>query len=72
MALTLAGAEEIERERVRSGKVVMVGTMRRYATAFLRVKEIIEREEGIAYGRCCTREGEEGGGAVGRGAVKGQ
>jgi hypothetical protein len=42
MAQTLREADEIEAARVASGKVVFVGYMRRYATAFLRVKTIIK------------------------------
>lgn len=42
MAITMAGAEEIERAEKASGKLVFVGYMRRYATAFLRVKQIIK------------------------------
>ncbi|WWC99989.1 hypothetical protein V866_006898 [Kwoniella sp. B9012] len=43
MSLTKEGADEIEAARVASGKVVFVGYMRRYAHAFLRVKEMISK-----------------------------
>lgn len=39
MAITLAGAADIEAARVASNKIVFVGYMRRYAPAFLRLKE---------------------------------
>lgn len=39
MAMTLAGAADIEEARVASNKIVFVGYMRRYAPAFLRLKE---------------------------------
>lgn len=42
MALTLDGADEIIRAQRESGKVVFVGYMRRYAAAFLRVKEMLQ------------------------------
>jgi predicted dehydrogenase len=41
MAQTLQEADDIESARLASGKVVFVGHMRRYATAFLRVKKIV-------------------------------
>lgn len=43
MAMTVEGANDIEAARVASGKVVFVGYMRRYATAFLRVKEELSK-----------------------------
>ncbi|GFZ46472.1 hypothetical protein JCM24511_04719 [Saitozyma sp. JCM 24511] len=42
MAITLGGADEIEAARQESGKLVFVGYMRRYAEAFLRVKEMVK------------------------------
>nr|XP_018267467.1 uncharacterized protein I303_01454 [Kwoniella dejecticola CBS 10117]OBR89625.1 hypothetical protein I303_01454 [Kwoniella dejecticola CBS 10117] len=42
MSLTKEGADEIEAARQASGKVVFVGYMRRYAHAFLRVKEMVD------------------------------
>ncbi|ADV23793.1 Hypothetical Protein CGB_H0030C [Cryptococcus gattii WM276] len=42
MAQTLREADEIEAARLASGKLVFVGYMRRYATAFLRVKKIVQ------------------------------
>lgn len=51
MSLTLGGYDEIEAARKESGKVCFVGYMRRYATAFLRVKEMVQALEGnIDYG----------------------
>jgi predicted dehydrogenase len=52
LALTLRGAEIVESARQKAGKVVFVGTMRRYATAFERVKARVKEvgNEGIAYG----------------------
>ena len=41
MAITLGGADEIEAARKESGNLVFVGYMRRYAEAFLRVKEMV-------------------------------
>nr|XP_019049572.1 hypothetical protein I302_03361 [Kwoniella bestiolae CBS 10118]OCF28502.1 hypothetical protein I302_03361 [Kwoniella bestiolae CBS 10118] len=41
MSLTKEGADQIEAARKASGKIVFVGYMRRYAHAFLRVKEMI-------------------------------
>lgn len=55
MALSLSGANEIEEERVQAGKVVFVGTMRRFATAFLRVKDIVS--EALAKGEINYGEG---------------
>jgi predicted dehydrogenase len=42
MAQTTREADEIEAARVASGKVVFVGFMRRFATAFLRVKDMVK------------------------------
>ncbi|OWZ30204.1 hypothetical protein C356_05929 [Cryptococcus neoformans c45] len=42
MAQTLREADEIEAARLASGKLVFVGYMRRYATAFLRVKKVVQ------------------------------
>jgi predicted dehydrogenase len=42
MAQTLREADEIEAARVASGKLVFVGYMRRFATAFLRVKKLVQ------------------------------
>lgn len=42
MALSMQGAEEIERAQKETGKLVFVGFMRRYAEAFLRVKDIVQ------------------------------
>lgn len=42
MALSIEGADEIERVRKETGKMVFVGFMRRYAEAFLRVKDIVQ------------------------------
>lgn len=42
MAITLGGADEIEAARKESGNLVFVGYMRRYAEAFLRVKEMVQ------------------------------
>lgn len=42
MAQTLREADELEAARVASGKLVFVGYMRRYATAFLRVKSLMD------------------------------
>lgn len=52
MALSMEGANEIERMRKETGKVVFVGFMRRYADAFLRVKDIVQQtpKGGINYG----------------------
>ncbi|KAJ5378893.1 NAD(P)-binding protein [Penicillium cosmopolitanum] len=41
MAQTLREADDIETARLASGKLVFVGYMRRYATAFLRFKEAV-------------------------------
>ncbi|KAL1412609.1 hypothetical protein Q8F55_000356 [Vanrija albida] len=41
MALSLEGADAIEAARVQSGRVVFVGYMRRYAEAYLRVKDLV-------------------------------
>ncbi|KAH7075303.1 hypothetical protein BKA63DRAFT_295189 [Paraphoma chrysanthemicola] len=43
MAQTLREADEIEAARVAAGKLVFVGYMRRYATAFLRFKEAVQK-----------------------------
>ena len=43
MAQTLREANDIEAARLASGKIVFVGYMRRYATAFLRFKEAVGR-----------------------------
>jgi hypothetical protein len=42
MALSPTGAQVIETARKESGKIVFVGYMRRYAQAFLRVKEMVK------------------------------
>jgi predicted dehydrogenase len=41
MALTVQGTDEIEAVRVKSGKVVFVGYMRRYSPAFLLVRDLV-------------------------------
>lgn len=41
MSLTSDGADQIETARVKSGKVVFVGYMRRYSPAFLLVKDLV-------------------------------
>jgi predicted dehydrogenase len=43
MALTIEDALKVEEARVQTGKVVFVGYMRRYAQAFLRVKEAVQK-----------------------------
>lgn len=52
MAQTIREADDIEAARMASGKLVFVGYMRRFATAFLRVKDMVgELESGdINYG----------------------
>lgn len=54
MALSLEGAEEIERVQKETGKIVFVGFMRRYAEAFLRVKDVVQKtpKGEINYGAC--------------------
>lgn len=54
MAQTLREADELESARLASGKLVFVGYMRRYATAFLRVKGLMEGVDpaDINYGEC--------------------
>lgn len=42
MAQTVREADDIEAARVTSGRTVFVGYMRRFATAFLRVKEMVK------------------------------
>ena len=42
MCLSESEADKIEAARKESGKVVFIGTMRRYAEAFLRVKELVQ------------------------------
>jgi predicted dehydrogenase len=49
MSLTFNGADQIEQARIKSGKVVFVAYMRRYATAFLRVKELVQKAGKINY-----------------------
>jgi predicted dehydrogenase len=53
MAQTLREADDIEAARLASGKLVFVGYMRRYATAFLRFKEAVGElnPADINYGR---------------------
>lgn len=53
MAQTLREADHIEAARLASGKLVFVGYMRRYATAFLRFKEAVGKLDPaqINYGR---------------------
>ena len=41
MAISHQDAQLIERAREQADRIVFVGYMRRYATAFLRVKEIV-------------------------------
>jgi predicted dehydrogenase len=43
MAQTLREAEEIEAARIASRRTVFVGFMRRFSTAFLRVKEVVQK-----------------------------
>ena len=43
MAQTLREADDIEAARLASGKLVFVGYMRRYATAFLRFKDAVRK-----------------------------
>lgn len=52
MSWTLDGADEIIKAERESGKTVFVGYMRRYAEAFLRMKERIHAipREKIGYG----------------------
>jgi predicted dehydrogenase len=45
MCLSHEDAQAIEAARVESGRICFVGYMRRYATAFLRVKEAIQGME---------------------------
>jgi predicted dehydrogenase len=51
LALSLAGADAVAAAAREAGKVCFVGFMRRYAEAFLRVKEMVRAAEGIAYVR---------------------
>ncbi|CAK9787084.1 NAD(P)-binding protein [Cutaneotrichosporon oleaginosum] len=51
LALTASGAEQVAAVAKDSGKVCFVGFMRRYAKAFLRVKEMVHSAERIAYVR---------------------
>jgi hypothetical protein len=53
MAITKERADQIEDARKASGKVVFVGYMRRYAEAFLRVKELVHAlpTGSISYGQ---------------------
>jgi predicted dehydrogenase len=41
MSLTSKGADQIEIARVKSGKVVFVGYMRRYSPAFLLTRDLV-------------------------------
>lgn len=52
MCWTLEGADEIIQAEKESGKTVFVGYMRRYAEAFLRMKEKVQQipTEKISYG----------------------
>lgn len=52
MSWTLQGADEIIQAERESGKTAFVGYMRRYAEAFLRMKERIQEipREKISYG----------------------
>ena len=50
MALSHQDADDIEAARVRNGVVAFIGYMRRYATAFLRVKELVKEAKEINYG----------------------
>lgn len=52
MSWSLNGADEIIKAEKESGKTVFVGYMRRYAEAFLRVKERLESvpRDKISYG----------------------
>lgn len=52
MALTQSGADEVIAAAKAAQRVVFVGFMRRYAEAFLRVKDIVHAAPngGIAYG----------------------
>lgn len=54
MAQTLREADEIEAARISSGKMVFIGYMRRYSTAFLRVKEMVKEMNAadVNYGEC--------------------
>lgn len=56
MALTLSGADEVAVAAKAAGRIVFVGFMRRYAEAFLRVKELVHEAPrgGIAYGKLAT------------------
>lgn len=58
MAQTLQEADDIEAARVAAGKLVFVGYMRRYATAFLRFKESVGKlnPKDINYGRALFHE----------------
>lgn len=53
MAQTLKEADDIETARVASGNLVFVGFMRRFAPAFLRVKEMVQQMDptDINYGQ---------------------
>lgn len=57
MCWTLEGAEEIIQQEKASGKTVFVGYMRRYAEAFLTMKERIQEipTEKISYGKLLTQ-----------------
>jgi predicted dehydrogenase len=41
-------------QRVKNGVVTFVGYMRRYATAYLRIKEMLKNAKQIQYGEQCT------------------
>jgi predicted dehydrogenase len=53
MSWTLEGADEIIQAEKESGKTVFVGYMRRYAEAFLRMKEMVHAipKEKLGYGK---------------------
>lgn len=52
MALSHRDANAIEEARIKNGVVCFIAYMRRYATAFLRVKEIVKKSNSIRYGKC--------------------
>lgn len=41
MSLTLEGADELEAARLKTGKVVFVGYMRRFSPAFLMARDLV-------------------------------
>ncbi|KAK8864559.1 hypothetical protein IAR55_001809 [Kwoniella newhampshirensis] len=51
MAICFSEAERLEAAAKAAGKVVFIGYMRRYASAFLRVKELVAAQKSISYVR---------------------